>query len=160
MPKLAEALVERKSLQQKLARLHTRLTVSAKVQEGETPAENPGELLEEARHVLADIYRLTVAINQTNIQVSLPGGDGSMSLMEAIAERDRLGSEQHVLEQLNNAACIEPTRGYGMTRNEIKWKATVNVADIQNQIDTLSQNYRLLDTRIQEANWQIELIQN
>ncbi len=104
MPKLAEALVERKGLQQKLGRLQARLAASAKVQEGETPAENPGELLEEARRALADIHRLTVAINRTNMQVSLPGSDGAMSLMEAIAERDRLSGDRHVLEQLNNAA--------------------------------------------------------
>ena len=160
MPKLAEALVERKGLQQKLVRLQNRLAVNAKVQEGDSPAENPGDLLEEVRQVLADIHRLTVAINRTNMQVTLPGSDGTMSLMEAIAERDRLTGERQVLEQLNNAACIEPTRGYGMTRNEIKWKATVNVADLQKRIDTVSQSYRLLDTRIQEANWQLELIQN
>ncbi len=160
MPKLAEALVERKSLQQKLARLQARLAACAKVQEGDNPAENPGDLLDEARRVLADIQHLTVAINRTNIQVSLPGSNGEMSLMEAIAERDRLMGERHVLEQLNNAASIELNRAYGMTRNEIKWKATVNVADLQKQIDAISQSYRLLDTRIQEANWQIELTQN
>ncbi len=160
MPKLAEALVERKGLQQKLVRLQTRLAANAKVQEGDSPAENPGDLLDEVRRVLTDIHRLTIAINRTNIQVSLPGSDGSVSLMEAIAERDRLSGERHALEQLNNAACIEPNRGYAMTRNEIKWKATVNVADLQKQIDAISQSYRLLDTRIQEANWQLDLIQN
>src|SRR5512141_1361549 len=112
MPKLAEALVERKGLQQKLARLQARLAACAKVQEGDSPAENPGDLLDEARHVLADIHRLTVAINRTKMQVSLPGSNGemSMSLMEAIAERDRLLGERHVLEQLNNAASLEPNR--------------------------------------------------
>jgi hypothetical protein len=65
-----------------------------------------------------------------------------------------------LLEQLSNAARLEPNRGYGVTRNEIKWRSTVDVADLQRQIDALSQSYRLLDTRIQEANWLTDLIQN
>jgi hypothetical protein len=160
MPKLAEALVERKALQERLTRLHARLAASARVQEGDSPAEQPGALIEEAGRVLADIKRLTIAINRTNLQAALPGSTDGSSLMEAIAERDRLRDERHALEQLNEAARIEPNRGYGMTRNEIKWKATIDVADLQKQIDALSQSYRLLDTRIQEANWSIDLIQN
>jgi|SRR5581483_433315 hypothetical protein len=160
MPKLAEALVERKALQERLARLHTRLAASAKVQEGDTPAEQPGELIEEARRILADIKRLTMQINFTNLQTSIPGSGDGTSLMEAIAERDRLRDERNLLEQLSNAARLEPNRGYGVTRNEIKWRSTVDVADLQRQIDALSQSYRLLDTRIQEANWLTDLIQN
>jgi hypothetical protein len=160
MPKLAEALVERKALQERLARLHTRLAASAKVQEGDTPAEQPGELIEEARRILADIKRLTMRINFTNLRASIPGSSDGISLMEAIAERDRLRDERNLLEQLGNAARVEPNRGYGVTRNEIKWRSTVDVADLQKQIDALSQSYRLLDTRIQEANWLTDLIQN
>jgi hypothetical protein len=162
MPKLAEALVERKGLQERLGRLQTRLAASAKVQEGDVPAEQPAELVEEARRILADIKRLTMQINLTNLQTVLPGSaeGGGTSLMAAIAERDRLRDERTLLEQLGAAARFEPTRGYGVTRNEIKWRATVDVADIQRQIDALSQSYRLLDTRIQEANWLSDLIQN
>ncbi len=160
MPKLAEALVERKGLQERLARLHTRLAASAKVQEGEAPAEQPGELIEEARRILADIKRLTMQINFTNLQTTLPGSSDATSLMGAIAERDRLRDERNLLEQFGNAARLDTNRGYGVTRNEIKWRSTVDVADLQKQIDALSQSYRLLDTRIQEANWLTDLIQN
>ena len=165
MPKLAEALVERKGLQERLARLHTRLAASAKVQEGDNPAEQPGELIEEARRVLEEIKRLTMQINFTNLQTVLPGGSDSgtsdgTSLMAAIAERDRLRDERTMLEQVGNAARLDTNRGYGVTRNEIKRRSTVDVADIQKQIDALSQSYRLLDTRIQEANWLTDLIQN
>lgn len=160
MPKLAEALVERKALQERLGRLHTRLAASAKVQEGDTPAEEPGELIEEARRILAEIKRLTMQINFTNLQTVVPGSGEGTSPMEAIAERDRLRDERNLLEQLGNVARLEPNRGYGVTRNEIKWRSTVDVADLQKQIDALSQSYRLLDTRIQEANWLTDLIQN
>ncbi len=163
MTKLAEALVERKSLQQQFARLCERLKASARVQEGDSPDESPAALLEEAWQVLNEIKHLTIQINQTNMLAGLPEGRGqrlTMTLMEAIAERDRLHGEKPLLEQLSPAARVEPTRGYAMTRNEVKWRATVDVAAMQKQIDAVSKDYRLLDTRIQEANWLNDLIQN
>ena len=161
MPKLAQALVERKSLQERLTRLHGRLAANAKAQEGESPDELPAGLLEEARQVLTQMKRITIDINFTNSQTTLPcNPDGSsVSLMEAIAERDPLLAERKLLEQLGNAARVTPQPGYGVTRNEIKWRPTVDVAAIQKEIDAVSQSYRLLDTRIQEANWLTDLIQ-
>jgi len=160
MPKLAEALVERKGLQDRFTRLQARLAANAKVQEGDTPDEPPAALVEEARDILAEIKRLSMHINFTNLHTTLPGSTGAVNLMEAIAERDRLSQERKLLETLGSSARIEPNRGYGVTRNEIKWRATVDVAEIQKEIDSVSQNYRQLDTRIQEANWLTDLIQN
>src|SRR5436309_911216 len=68
-----------------------------------------------------------------------------------------LKMERGMVENLGNAARI--TQGYN-TRNEIRWLPTIDVADIQRQIDTLAQSYRLLDTQIQEANWLTDLIQD
>ena len=44
-------------------------------------------------------------------------------------------------------------------RSEIKLLSTVNVTEIQKQIDILSRQYRELDTKIQAANWNTELIE-
>src|SRR5258708_10335511 len=100
-----------------------RLDSNAKVQEGDSPDEQPTALLDEARRVLAEMKRLTMQINFTNLQTRLPG-DESVNLMEAIAERDRLAQERKLLEQLGSAARVELTRGYALTRNEIKWWPT------------------------------------
>ena len=168
MPKLAEALAERKSLQDRLGRLQARLTVSAKVQEGDQPAEAPADLLTEVEHTLTAIKRLTIAINRTNSQtfladptgaVSAPGSTGEgQTIMEAIAERDRLQSHKQVLDTLSNAVRLD-THGFSVTRNEIKWRPTVDVAALQTQIDQVAQTYRALDTQIQAANWSTELIE-
>lgn len=165
MPKLAEALVERKGLQDRLMRLQTRLAANAKVQEGEMPDEVPVDLLAEAERTLAEIKRLTIAINRTNSQTALPtvtsGDSGNgRTIMEAIAERDRLNFRKSLLDSLGNAARVEPNRGYGTTRNEVKWRSTVDVATLQKEIDSVAQTYRLLDTHIQEANWLTDLIEN
>ncbi len=160
MTKLAEALVERKALQERLARLQVRLAANAKVQEGETPDEPPTALVEQARETLAEIKRLTIQINLTNIETALPGSTDGSTLMQAIAERDRLAQERRLLDQLSNAARVEAIRGYGVTRNEIKWRSTVDVAALQQEIEAVSQSFRLLDTHIQEANWLTDLLQS
>jgi len=161
MPKLAEALAERKALQERYNRLCARMRENAKVQEGDTPAEPPNVLLDEARRILEQVKDITIRINQTNISAGLPGGEGPSgtgNLMEAIAERDRLRFERQMLEQLSQAAQLDAAHRYGATRNEIKWRPTVDIAALQTQIDEVSKRYRMLDTSIQAANWQIDIL--
>ncbi|MFV9506783.1 MAG: DIP1984 family protein [Oscillochloridaceae bacterium umkhey_bin13] len=74
----AEALVERKAAQQKLAELNERLQRVAIVQEGERPVEEPDALLAELDEVTARLERLILAINRTNSHASL--ADGARSL--------------------------------------------------------------------------------
>ncbi len=45
------------------------------------------------------------------------------------------------------------------SRSEIKVLSTVNVTEIQKQVDRISRQYRELDTKIQAANWNTELIE-
>lgn len=89
--KLAEALVERKAAQQKLAELNERLQRAAVVQEGERPAEEPAALLTELDEVAARLERLILAINNTNGQATLADG---RTLTAAIARRDVLRMRQ------------------------------------------------------------------
>ena len=62
--KLAEALILRADAQKRLQQLRERLNRSAKVQEGEEPAENPQELLAELDRLVADYGRLVKQINR------------------------------------------------------------------------------------------------
>ena len=57
--KLANALSQRSELQERIRQLEYRLQNNAKVQEGETPAEDPMELLRELDSILGTgHYRL------------------------------------------------------------------------------------------------------
>jgi hypothetical protein len=40
----------------------------------------------------------------------------------------------------------------------VKFVATVSIAQLQKQIDSLSKQYREVDTRLQELNWNTELV--
>ena len=51
--KLAEALMERSDLKTRIEQLAARLNENAKVQEGDEPAENPAELLDENQNAIS-----------------------------------------------------------------------------------------------------------
>jgi hypothetical protein len=154
---LAEALVERKALKQRLDNLRGRLATNARVQEGDTPAEAPAELLADAERSATQMERLIAAINRTNVVTPLPGDD-NVTLMEAIARRDMLAVRQSILEATIGAAATTRDR-WTVTRNEVRTEATVDVASMQRQVDALAKTRRKLDTRLQAANWSTKLLE-
>jgi len=107
--KLAEALIERKALKEKLARLQRRLAENAKVQEGDQPQEDPRELLREVEEALTALQKFIVQINRTNIATALLDGEPT-TLTDAIAERDILSLKRDILQQVANAAAITRER--------------------------------------------------
>jgi hypothetical protein len=68
--KLAEALAERSDCQNRLEELKKRVLRSARVQEGEKPAEDADELLAEIDRVFARLLELVTAINRTNAKTA------------------------------------------------------------------------------------------
>ena len=150
--KLAEALVLRADSQKRLEQLKFRLVRSAKVQEGDEPAENPARLLAELEEVAKQLTELIRRINRTNSDSKLPDG---ATLSDALATRDVLLKRRGVYAELANAAAIGQER---YSRSEVKFKSTVSVSEMQSQVDALSREYREVDSRVQEANWSIELV--
>ena len=151
--KLAEALILRADCQKRVLQLKQRLLVNAKVQEGDAPAEQPQELLAELHQVSAELVGLIKRINKTNSTTAL-ADRGSIS--DALAQRDVLALERAVYTELAQTAAITQGR---FTRSEVKYISTINVGEVQKRADELAKNYRELDARIQEINWQTELAQ-
>ena len=73
MMKLAEALMERSDLKTRIEELAARLNENAKVQEGDEPAENPAELLDELNRLYARLERLMTLVNLTNARTLSDG---------------------------------------------------------------------------------------
>lgn len=151
--KLSEALIRRADAQTRIAQLRQRLSQSALVQEGERPPEDPKQLLKELDRLLVELTGLIKQINHTN---SVTPFDAGKTLTDALAERDILILERTVLASLAQAAAHSQGR---YSRSEVKYVPTVNVADIQKQMDGLARQHRELDTRIQELNWQVDLVE-
>jgi hypothetical protein len=149
--KVAEALILRADYQKRFEQLKQRLQQNARVQEGDTPAEAPADLLQELEQVAVDLTRLIQQINRTNSTVTLAP---HQSLADALAVRDVLKLRISVYRDLAQAASVNSMR---TTRSEIKFRSTISVAEIQKQADQLAKAYRELDAQIQAANWLTEL---
>jgi hypothetical protein len=149
--KLAEALILRADCQKRFAQLKSRLIANAKVQEGDQAAEDPKELSAELERVADQLADLIKRINKTNSTAAFAGG----TISDALADRDVMALRRAVYVDLAQTAAITQDR---FTRSEVKYVRTVDVVEIQKRADELAKNYRELDARIQELNWQSELV--
>ena len=143
--KLAEALNLRADLQKRIANLRERLIKNAKVQEGDTPSEDPNMLLNELNE---NIIKL---INKTNSSTYID----NESISDIIAKRDTLGLKLSILRSFISESANKIER---YSNKEIKILSTVNVAEKQKEIDNLSKEYRLIDTKLQGLNWTTDII--
>lgn len=149
--KLAEALLLRADLNQKLASLRERINRNAIVQEGETPKEKVEDLLAEATSVLEEQQKLVRTINAANESTKL--ADGRL-LADVLALRDTVIA-RHSLLTATIAATHKDVDRY--SQREIKWIAQIDVANLQKQADDLSRKIREVNVTVQAANWQIEI---
>ena len=135
--KLAEALQERADLNRQIEQLRSRLSHNAIVQEGEAPAEDPGDLLAQLDRATARLEELMASINLANSR--------RQSFRAMIWVRVR---------ELAETASQTARRA---TRSEIRILSTVDVKTIQAQLDTMAKELRLLDNELQQTNWTTEL---
>lgn len=152
--KLAEALIERKALKERMAALQARAVSNIAVQEGEEADENSLDLLNEATLTAENLGKLIRSINHTNNVAKLE--DSEMTITDAIVHRDMLNLKRNTWEQAVNHAQVRNSR---YSRTEIKTVALVKVSELRNNVDAFSKEYRELDTRIQAANWIHDLIE-
>jgi hypothetical protein len=152
--KLAEALLERKSLKQKMEELKKRAYQNAQVQEGEEPVESPLVLLSELENTVENFTVLVTRINHTNNQKCLEAAKG-ISMMEALCQRDMLKYRTFVYTNLADKASSLATR---YSQREIKMVPTVEVGKLRKKADAFAKQARQLDAIIQEANWTTDLI--
>ena len=151
--KLAEALIQRADYQKRIEQLQVRMVQNAKVQEGDQPAEDPNVLLAEMERIAADLEILIQRINRTNAATPLePDG---MTIADAIARRDILRLRHGVYTAVASAAVVRQDR---YSKSEVRFESTVDVGQMQQTADDLARQLRELDTRIQGANWQVDLL--
>lgn len=153
MMKLAEALILRADCKKRMEQLKARIIRGAKVQEGDQPAEKPQELIAEFERIANELADLIKRINRTNSTTPFRNGE---TVVDALAERDALVFRRGLYGDLAQAAAVTQER---YIRTEVKFVSTVNVGAAQKQADALAKAYRELDARIQEQNWQTELVE-
>ena len=152
--KLANALSQRAELQTRIRQLEERLNNNAQVQEGEEPAEDPMELLRELDEDYAQLEALIARINRTNSTTE--AGEGR-TLSDLLARRECMTGRLGILRGfLSSASSLVSRRTVG----EIRIRSTVNVRELQKQVDQQSKSLRELDAVIQETNWTTELMEH
>lgn len=148
--KLAEALLLRADLQKRIEQIESRLLRNAKVQEGETPAEDPQALLAELSDLVRQLETLMRRINETNAALT----DAGETMTALLARRDCLRLYVQALRRFCAEASETVMRG---TRSEVVVRSAVDVRRLQITIDDTSKELRELDLRIQGLNWTAEL---
>ena len=148
--KLAEALILRKDLQNRMQLLRERLTLNARVQEGEAPSEDPKALITELESISNQLEELITKINLRNANTEHNGE----SITAMLARREVLSQRISILNSLLNTASNTVMRG---SRMEVKIYSTVDVAELRKANDKLSLELRKLDMEIQSVNWTVEL---
>lgn len=149
--KLAEALLLRSETQKKIESLKTRIERNAIIQEGDKPTEEPAALFTEADRTITQFEKMLFAINRANLSTTL---SDNTPLTQALARRDAL-VQRHRLTAAAIEHAVKSPDVWG-TR-EIRWRPTVDVADLQKQADDLARQIRELNAAIQAANWVAEI---
>ena len=108
-------------------------------------------MIDEIESCTARLAELIARINLTNCSIRVDG----KTLTEMIAEKDALNAKINLYRNLIGAASNVAHRA---TRTEIKTKSTVDVGKLQKKADAYAKELRLLDNRLQEANWLNELL--
>ena len=103
--------------------------------------------------MLDELEVLIRRINRTNTVSTMADG---ATVTEALARRDVLRSRHSVLAEAADAAA---GRTYGrQLRSELKMFTALPVAELRATADQVARELRDLDVRIQQANWQIDLL--
>ena len=148
--KLAEALQLRADLNKQIDMLQRRISNNIVVQEGDKPAEEPKELINQLNDCLKQQEELIGKINLVNCSTLV----GDKTLTELIAEKDILMTKINAYRDIVAKASNIASR---MTRTEIRYMSTVNAREIQKEVDTMSATLRKLENIIQQTNWTTEL---
>ena len=152
--KLAEALALRADAARRVERLRARIVANARFQEGEEPTEDAAALLTEVGRVLDELEDLIRRVNRTNAATRM-GPEGTIT--DALARRDVLRARHSVVTAAADAAAGQGTGR--QLRSELKMLTALPVAQLRSQADDLARQVRELDVRIQQSNWEFDLLE-
>lgn len=150
--KLAQALIERKAIKTNMEELKKRIYQNAKLQEGDSSIESPLDLMDELEVEIQQYTTLITRINKTNNATQI---DENLSMMEAIIQKDMLNLKYLMLKNLGDKAVLKEDR---YSHREIKYVPNVDIPMVRKKLNAVAKEYRELDMKIQECNWNTELI--
>lgn len=152
---LAQALAMRADAAKRIEQVRSRIGAAARHPDGEEPAEDLLGLLADVDTQAMELENLMRRINRTNTSALVVDG---MTLTDALARRDALRVRHSVWSRAAEAAAEDPY-GYRLSRTEVRSVPAVPVGDLRRVVDEIAREIRTLDLQIQQANWQVSLIE-
>jgi hypothetical protein len=149
--KLGELLIERGELQKRIAQMAARLTEFSIVQEGDVPPFDTVKMLAKLDRSHIKLEEIINKINSINSRTELESG---LTLAEAVAKREVMKSRRNIYNGLLLATMLKDSR---YSKKEIRFVSTLDSDHIFNVTDDLAKEIRILDSKIQLKNWEVEI---
>ncbi|MCL2045344.1 MAG: DIP1984 family protein [Oscillospiraceae bacterium] len=150
---LAEALLKKAVLKKELDALEQRMSESARIPHDEEPVDDYTLLLIIYREKESELFDMNLRILATNNITEIREGE---TISQAIIKRDGLKRVVSMYSKLLNAA-IGSNRGYYGSR-DVKYIRVIDMDKVRSDMDSAAQQYRELDVKLQQLNWNTELI--
>lgn len=167
---LAEALAARKDALAEIDDLRDRLAAAVRRYEDQsTPADDPAEVVGALGRALDTYESLVVRINHTNNATWLAFDGRDLSVMQAIALRERLILEAKArrgavesLEHATGTGKSGRSRGWlgpKRSKDDVRELPTVELRTERQVADHLAETVRRLDMALQQRNWTTDLLE-
>jgi len=150
---LAESLLRKAVLKKELEALEQRMSESARIPQDEEPADDYLVLLREYSEKENELREMNLRILATNNNAVFREGE---TISQAIIRRDSLKRVVSMYNKLLSAA-IGSGRGMFASR-DIKYRRIVNMDKVRSEMDKTAIQYRDLDIKLQQLNWNTELL--
>ena len=150
---LAEALLKKAVLKKELEALEQRMGDSARIPHDEEPVDDYLVLLGSYREKEGELLDMSLRILATNISTAFREGE---TISQAIIRRDSLKRVVSMYNKLLNAASGGERRLF--SSRDIKYKRLVDMDKVRVNKDNVAMQYRDLDVKLQQLNWNTELL--
>lgn len=148
--KIAQALVERASLNRKIKEVQTDVISNGKIQEGDVPVYNCDELLTKLNELFEQLKTLDERILKSNYKTEVDG----INLATLIKRKDLVNAKVAYLRVIVDSCSVKMDR---YTKTEIKSVCMIDIKELVNKIEKLVEEKKRLDLLIQEINWNTDL---
>ena len=148
---LGAALMAKQELDKVLLNIKDRMFANARAYTGRKPAEAVMPLLRRAESVLEEQRQLVLRINVANQSTRLGSG---LAMSEMLSLRENLKTRATLIKELIKKASLEDRLFAG---DQDKIEATVDLAALEQEQESLCRQVRDINLEIQQANWQITI---
>ena len=152
---LAEALLRKAVLKQELEAIEQRMSESARIPYDEEPVDDCLVLLGSYREKEDNLLEMSLRILATNSSTTF-NEDSGETISQAIIRRDSLKRVVSMYKKLLAAAVGGDRRLF--SSRDVKYKRVVDTDMVRSKMDDAAMQYRALDTKLQQLNWNTELM--